>query len=562
MKSKPFTPFIICCLLLCNRAVIGQPAGYDYVKEIVIHENQIPDGAALINFPFLFKVTDPEMRSTVNGGHVSSASGFDIVFYQNACSNPLDHQLESYNPATGDVTIWVRIPSLSTTSDTRIYVYYGNGGIGSSTSVNTVWDASYNAVWHLNNNPAGAAPQMTDGTANAHNGTAFGSMTAANLVAGKMGEAINFDEVNDYIRIPDFLYGQELTVSFWFNLSEVNGNSYQYAFSHGAWATQNSLNVYIGEDNITIPSEIHNRGMVKTVFRDSNDANNFDTLNAGTTWIDGNWHYYTMRIQDFGGATIYVDGVQRAVYSVWGANTFDPATDIFLGGREDLNAGRFYGGIMDEVRISSVWRSSNWILTEFNNQNDPGAFFDIGIEGPGSAYCWPLPISILDFSARRSGNLVKLQWISDNTTEPARFTVERSADANSWQPIGTVSNAFHYTDSFPPKQSLFYRLRYTQDTYMYTSMIKKVEYEENKGSVHIYPNPSVNGIFYLEFSGNKMPVQVTLLNTAGLTIQQVPLTRSDNGTYTMAFAKALAKGIYFLRFDFRHGSEIKKILIQ
>jgi hypothetical protein len=35
---------------------------------------------------------------------------------------------------------------------------------------------------------------------------------------------------------------------------------------------------------------------------------------------------------------------------------------------------------IDEVRISNIARTSDWIYTEFNNQNDPSSFLSFGPE--------------------------------------------------------------------------------------------------------------------------------------------------------------------------------------
>ncbi|HEY6502960.1 MAG TPA: DUF2341 domain-containing protein, partial [Chitinophagaceae bacterium] len=540
MKKVPYKVNLILCFLFLFQDSKAQPPGYDYVKEIIIHESQIPDGPSLNNFPFLFSITDASLRTIANGGLVGNNNGYDIQFYLNSCSNKLDHQLETYDPVTGQVTAWIRLPALSTTTDTRIYLYFGNDTVSVSSSTTAVWDATYSGAWHFSDNPGAAAPQMQDGTSNGHHGTSFGSMTIANSVAGKMGRALSFDEVNDYIRIPDFLYGQELTVSFWFNASEVNGNSYQYVFSHGQWATQNSLNVYIGENSITTPGETHNLQVVKTVFRDNNDANNFDTLNAGNTWIDGNWHYYTMRIQDFGGASIYVDGILRVNYGVWGANTFNPPTDIFIGGREDLNPNRFFGGLLDEVRISTVWRTANWIRTEFNNQNDPASFFTIGFEGSAVSLCTPLPLRLTGFNATRSGSCVKLQWQTDDPTgSAATFLIERSENGIDWNTAGTVYNAYTFIDSFPYKGESFYRIKYSQGSVLYSSSVRKVESSCCDSEIRIYPNPSANGIFFMEFPGKEIPEQVTLLNHAGAFLQHIKLKKENNGINVLVPGKGL-----------------------
>ena len=53
---------------------------------------------------------------------------YDIVFYD-INDNPLDHQIESYNPETGEYIAWIKIPTLSPTEDTYIKMLYGNDEI-------------------------------------------------------------------------------------------------------------------------------------------------------------------------------------------------------------------------------------------------------------------------------------------------------------------------------------------------------------------------------------------------------------------------------------------------
>lgn len=562
MKRRLYPVFFL--YILCSLATAAKaqpPLGYLYVREIVINESQIPDGPNLVDFPFLVRITNPDFRSVANGGHVGTSRGHDILFYANGCATALSHQLDYYDPATGEIAAWVRIPVLSTTADSYVYMYYGNDTVSASTSVTGVWDAGYSAIWHLGDDPSSAAPQVRDATANNHNGSNVGGMTSANLVNGKIGKALSFDEVNDHVRIPDFLYGQELTVSFWFNLSEVNGNSYQYVFSHGTWSAPNSLNVYIGEDNITIPAEVKNRRMVKTVFRDNNDANNTDTLDAGNTLIDGNWHYYTCRMQDWGGAHIYIDGAEVVVYSVWGANVFDPTTDLFLGGREDLNAGRFYGGLLDEVRISSVWRTSNWIQTEYNNQNDPGSFSTMGIEGAAVSFCSILAAPLTSFTANRTGNGVKLQWSTGNINEQTRFTVERSLDGINWQAIGNTTNSNSFTDAFAPGCVLYYRLKKQSGTEPYISAVRKVEATASEVAIRAYPNPSYDGHFYIDFPGTEIPDQFALYDPAGVMVKQARVEKKYGNTYLLKLDGAVQKGIYLLRFRYKNSYQAKTLII-
>ena len=90
----------------------------------------------------MFNTTDQDLASVDNGGHVASPSGFDILFSSDPNGmTKLDYELEKYDPATGQVVAWIRIPTLSHTTDTVLYVFYGNSNI-TSTQQNPagVWD--------------------------------------------------------------------------------------------------------------------------------------------------------------------------------------------------------------------------------------------------------------------------------------------------------------------------------------------------------------------------------------------------------------------------------------
>jgi hypothetical protein len=47
---------------------------------------------------------------------------------------------------------------------------------------------------------------------------------------------------------------------------------------------------------------------------------------------------------------------------------------------KNSNSNVFTPGIIDEVRISNMARTQEWISTEYNNQNDPFSFLSFGLE--------------------------------------------------------------------------------------------------------------------------------------------------------------------------------------
>ena len=124
--------------------------GYTYVRTIVIDHTKVPN-TDQANFPFLFSSIDPLLKTPSNGGHVTNTNGYDIIFASDPQGlNKLDFELEQYNPATGQVIAWMRVPAVSHTTDTVVYLFYGNANITATQANPTgVWSNGYSGVWHL-----------------------------------------------------------------------------------------------------------------------------------------------------------------------------------------------------------------------------------------------------------------------------------------------------------------------------------------------------------------------------------------------------------------------------
>jgi len=174
-----------------------------------------------------------------------------------------------------------------------------------------------------------------------------GAINGAQATEGQIGGALLFDEIDDHVSVPDFDYGTDYTVAFWVKSSGNAGTGWQYMFSHAGWNAPNSLNIYFGENGAA-----GYEGTIRTLLRDSDDADaNTDTLDVNADLADGNWHHYTLTVASGIGANIYIDGALMASEQSRGGDAFNPATDLFLGGRSDLNPERFFGGDLDDVRI-------------------------------------------------------------------------------------------------------------------------------------------------------------------------------------------------------------------
>jgi len=170
-----------------------------------------------VNFPVLISGTYSYLANAPTG-KLQNANGYDLIFATDPVgSQRLDHEIESYGPADGKINMWVRIPTLSHTSDTTIYMFYGNSSITSSQeNRNGVWDPNYEAVWACEKR---TTLDATDSTANSNNGTDHG----ATATSGQIDGAASFSAAgSQYIDAGDTTSLQmtgPMTVETWIDIT-------------------------------------------------------------------------------------------------------------------------------------------------------------------------------------------------------------------------------------------------------------------------------------------------------------------------------------------------------
>ncbi len=99
---------------------------------------------------------------------------------------------------------------------------------------------------------------------------------------------------------------------------------------------------------------------------------------------DGFWHHVVGVADSTAGLLrIYVDGLLRNSAPYTGS-TQTGTRELHIGNSSDIITGQEWNGGIDEVRVSDVPRSADWIQTEHNNQNDPSTFYSVGPELSGA----------------------------------------------------------------------------------------------------------------------------------------------------------------------------------
>lgn len=96
--------------------------------------------ADVADFPLLVQLVDLDL------GANAQADGDDLVFTASDGVTRLDHHIESWNSLTGTLTAWVRLPVLSSSVDTELFLYLDNPAAGDQNDPVGVWGADADLV--------------------------------------------------------------------------------------------------------------------------------------------------------------------------------------------------------------------------------------------------------------------------------------------------------------------------------------------------------------------------------------------------------------------------------
>lgn len=149
-----------------------------------------------------------------------------------ADGTPLASEIELFDPATGQLAMWVRLPLLSG-QPTRLYLYYGDES--PAESAGDVWPESRVAVFHGNT----AGDQAVDSSISGLVATADGSQLATE-VSGVLGAGLGFEDGTAGYEIANpapLRFGDSsFTYSIWVRVTQSLGAS-DMPWYHGGSAS-------------------------------------------------------------------------------------------------------------------------------------------------------------------------------------------------------------------------------------------------------------------------------------------------------------------------------------
>ena len=353
---------------LAPNTVAGS-VGYSYYRAITLNAATY-NPATQTNFPVLVcangsgvcNASVVGLNQSGGGAHVKNSSGYDVTFWtSSSCTGSVSWEMENYVAATGEMEAWVLIPTLGTSNQT-IYMCYGNAGISTfqGGAAGAAWNANFAGVYHLN----GSGPSVNDSTSNASNGTIVGSVTA---VTGNIDGGAGLSGSSTYITLPSAIavvIGKTptaWTISQWVNFS--SSTAIQQTFGGIPYSGFPDLGIGVGGCGSLLYMVVGQTSCLGSTSVPSTSA----------------WHLLTWT---YAGTSniLYVDGVSAATGAFYWEGGDTSGGTIGIGGNGGLAAGM--SGSTDELEISSVALSPNWITAQVNNQSSPSTFETFGSEVP------------------------------------------------------------------------------------------------------------------------------------------------------------------------------------
>jgi hypothetical protein len=316
-----------------------------------------------------------QLKTIANGGVLTNSSGYDAVWFGNSnCTSALNFELVpgSYSATTGTAEFHVQ-KTRSHTVDDVIYLCLGNAAVVTYQGSITTWSgSSYVAALHLqaltgsvfpNSASTGSqdcttASPMTLGTSQIFNGVAVGGAAGG----GPCNDS-NYPTG-----------GAAWTLEAWMKTPTASGAEALWGFGENV-ATDGSRASFYWENT--------NKVYVNTL------GNSYIGINFTP---DSSWHHFAASYAGGGATTdstlFYLDGVAQTTIKGPTSNTV-----VFNIGSPSPNscygvlriAGNCAGGAIqdwqgdaDELRLSTVARSADWIVSEYNNISSPSTFYTFG----------------------------------------------------------------------------------------------------------------------------------------------------------------------------------------
>ena len=343
------------------------PTGWTGKHKITIDHTKVSGTGNLTDFPVLLT----EANFLTDAFDNSDNGGGDIRFSSDTLgTTQLSCEIVTWdNGATNVAEVWVKIPTLSYTTDTIIYVWYANTGQtqparNAAYGSDDVWGTNAKLIAHYSGEDGSTT--YLDSSPSNRALTSYGTAQIDTAQAPFGVSSLYLDGNSDYVTMADSAdwdFNANFTVDMWVRLASVSAGIYYHILGNSDWINgTDGWALFIQEGSNLRVSWMYSGGWA---FNSSTFAHG---MSANT------WNKITLtRIGT--AVRVAVNGVEKY------AGTNNPATSItatnimYQGRTPPTDAQRYLNGYVKRTAVvKGTGNTAGWIVTEYNNQSAPATF--------------------------------------------------------------------------------------------------------------------------------------------------------------------------------------------
>lgn len=340
-------------MILQEPFAIPSPANRVYKRTLTIDHLQVPSTQS--DFPILVNFTDATFKTVANGGRVKATNAFTFSS-DSAGASLLKWEVDRYDATTGEIVAWVKIASVSSSSDTVFYIRYGGTITTDQSDAANVWTNNFRAVWHLKD---GSTLTLTDSVGGF-------TLTNNNSVAASAGQidgaAAFLAGSSRSLTNASIGIGTAVTFTAW---AKATASPQQF---QGIMAMRGATGYCLMDFNSAGAG-----GAISYFVKATTDRSVLGSGNANTNI----WYHVAMTYDSSAGLKTYLNAASQGTVAANGNINTDPTT-INIGNDPGLTG--FLTGNVDEPRVANVARSADWITVEYANQKTSQTLVALGSE--------------------------------------------------------------------------------------------------------------------------------------------------------------------------------------
>jgi hypothetical protein len=345
--------------------VIADYSMWKYSARVLLNTTQSGAGVSgnVYHFPVLIRLSDANFdfgQALPDGG--------DLRF-RKPDDTPLPYEFERWDAAGRKAEIWVLTDTVYGNDSARFFtMYWGNSAAVSESNGAAVFDTAkgFQGVWHLAEEGDAVAG---DATVNHYNGTPY-NMTTASAVSGAIGTARDFDGGSSYISML-------ATANSKLNFPQ-NGS-----YSMSLWAYADTIDTLWhaiagkGHEQYYMQFKCFGENRATWEFVEFEDRLGWEYTEDSTppapssrTWV------FITGVRSGSSQRLYINGEEVVDTAALMSGDYPRASgDNFTIGRYGRSVTipyrqgwSYFNGKVDEVRVSGVALSADWIRLSYMNQ--------------------------------------------------------------------------------------------------------------------------------------------------------------------------------------------------